>query len=261
MIGPLIWALLLITGKSITPSHFCRSESSTLLLGLIFAHNRCSSILLFLLLKWFLKHPLLCHGHHSNPRSVKAAEPTAEAALPTTSVIITHSYQTSGILVLGWQLKSLSWTIRPSKFWFLSLPPASSRKFSILLPNIPPPASWLPWGLCAPHFLCLESHLCRLCLSTSYSPFIIQLQYDFLMSDPSMLTIKSLALGTVLGKGVAQYTCWSNMWLFCVECLGRGRRTHRIYSIWKISSSDDWSTIGKKVRRCLQLWRWWLGLS
>lgn len=38
-------------------------------------------------------------------------------------------------------------------------------------------------------------------------------------------------------------------WLF-LKCLGRGRRTYWIHSIWKISSSDDQSIIGKKVSKC-----------
>ncbi|XP_045309146.1 dynein regulatory complex protein 8 isoform X2 [Leopardus geoffroyi] len=53
---------------------------------------------------------------------------------------------------------------------------------SILLPSTPPSASWLPRGLSASCFLYVESRLCWLCLSTFYSPFINQLQCDFLMS-------------------------------------------------------------------------------
>uniref|UniRef100_A0ABI7WLG0 EF-hand domain-containing protein n=1 Tax=Felis catus TaxID=9685 RepID=A0ABI7WLG0_FELCA len=54
---------------------------------------------------------------------------------------------------------------------------------SILLPSTPPSASWLPRGLSASCFLYVESRLCWLCLSTFYSPFINQLQCDFLVEE------------------------------------------------------------------------------
>lgn len=72
---------------------------------------------------------------------------------------------------------------------------------------------------------------------------------------PGTLNIKSQLLAQGLEKVAAQCIWWMNKWLCFIACAGRGRRTHRIHSIWKISSSDDQYTAGKKVRQEVQLLR------
>ena len=153
MIGPLIGALLWCSSSQGRASlHPVSASQSPWLLSWFSSLPIIDAALpycfYFLNLSW--NHPLLCHGHHSSPSSVTAAEPTAEAALPPTSVIIyTHTHlrglrgspvvlrMTTRVTFMDDKTQQAPVPVSPSSFIW-KRPPSCSRApppFSLLAPT------------------------------------------------------------------------------------------------------------------------------